>query len=482
MIHLQVTTSCPTNISVFAKKARLYCIIDIETTGGTARNERITEIAIVVHDGQQVTDTFSTLINPERSIPWNITQLTGITNEMVAGAPRFYEVARQIVKMTEGKIFVAHNVSFDYSFVREEFSRLGFEFSRRQLCTVRLARKVFPGLPSYSLSNLKRHFGIHAERSHRALDDTLATTRLFEMMLESGEGTVRDMVNRGVKETRLPPGLTIERLNEAPESCGIYYLHDESGNVIYVGKSINIRKRLFEHFSDMTQKGEKMRQGVADFSWEVMGSELVALLHESAEIKRLQPRINKALRLKQYQGALYTYTDENGYYRLAYGKNTAKNAKKLQLVATYPKLEHARGHLQSVVRQLELCYRLCHLDASENACFHHSIKQCHGACIGQESPETYNERVEQAVKIIDRRLQGSFLLADKGRDTDEQAVVAVINGMYKGFCFIDRNEEPPAIGELLADMKNADTKDPSAAHIIYSWLEAGKCRKIDLQQ
>jgi DNA polymerase-3 subunit epsilon len=450
----------------------LYCIVDIETTGGTARNERITEIAIVVHDGQQVTDTFSTLINPERSIPWNITQLTGITNDMVADAPRFYEVARKIVEMTEGKIFVAHNVNFDYSFVREEFSRLGFEFSR----------KVFPGLPSYSLSNLKNHFGIHAERSHRALDDTLATTRLFEMMLESGSGTVRDMVNKGVKETRLPAGLTIERLHEAPEACGVYYLHDDSGHVIYVGKSINIRKRLFEHFSDMTQKGEKMRQGVADFSWEVMGSELVALLHESAEIKRLQPRINKALRLKQYQGALYSYTDENGYFRLAFGKNSTKNAKKLQLVATYPKLEHARAHLQSVVKQLELCYRLCHLDASEHACFHHSIKQCHGACIGQEMPDSYNERVELALKMIDRRLQGSYLLTDRGRDADELAVVAVINGVYKGFCFINRHQEPPAIPDLLSDMRNADTKDPSAAHIIHSWTEAGKCRKIDLQQ
>ncbi|HNL39171.1 MAG TPA: 3'-5' exonuclease, partial [Saprospiraceae bacterium] len=126
----------------------MYAIIDVETTGGQARYERITEIAIVLHDGDRVVDTFSTLLNPERSIPWNITQLTGITDDMVAHAPKFYEVARKIVEMTEGKIFVAHNVSFDYHFVREEFARLGFEFNRKQLCTVRLARKVFPGLPS----------------------------------------------------------------------------------------------------------------------------------------------------------------------------------------------------------------------------------------------------------------------------------------------------------------------------------------------
>lgn len=157
----------------------MYAIIDVETTGGVARYERITEIAIVLHDGERVIDTFSTLLNPEKSIPWQITQITGITDEMVVNAPKFFEVAKQIVQLTEGKIFVAHNVNFDYSFVREEFARLGYEFQRRQLCTVRLSRKVFPGLASYSLSNLKKHFHIHAEKSHRALDDTLATTRLF---------------------------------------------------------------------------------------------------------------------------------------------------------------------------------------------------------------------------------------------------------------------------------------------------------------
>ena len=142
-----------------------YAIIDVETTGGVARYERITEIAIVLHDGEKVVDTFSTLLNPERSIPWSITQLTGINDEMVAHAPKFYEVARKIVEMTEDAVFVAHNVSFDYNFVREEFARLGFTFTRRQLCTVRLARKVFPGLPSYSLSNLKKHFNIAADRA-----------------------------------------------------------------------------------------------------------------------------------------------------------------------------------------------------------------------------------------------------------------------------------------------------------------------------
>ncbi|MEZ4895099.1 MAG: exonuclease domain-containing protein [Saprospiraceae bacterium] len=238
----------------------MYAIIDVETTGGTARWERITEIAIVLHDGEKVVDTFSSLLNPDRSIPWNITQLTGITDEMVSEAPHFYEVARQIVEMTEDCIFVAHNVNFDYSFVREEFARLGYDYTRKQLCTVRLARKVFPGLSSYSLSNLKKHFGIKAEKSHRALDDTLATTKLFELILaeQDGTGSLRQLVNQGVKEAKLPEGITLERLHAIPESCGVYYFHNKAGKVIYVGKSLNIKKRLFEHFADKTKKGERL--------------------------------------------------------------------------------------------------------------------------------------------------------------------------------------------------------------------------------
>jgi DNA polymerase III subunit epsilon len=260
-----------------------YAIIDVETTGGMAQKERITEIAIVVHDGSAVLETFSTLLNPERSIPWNITSITGITDDMVKNAPKFYEVAKKVVELTEGAIFVAHNVSFDYGFIREEFARLGFPFIRKQLCTVRMSRKAFPGLPSYSLSNLKKHFKIYAEKSHRALDDTLATVTIFEKILasqESGEN-LQHFISHGVKESKLPTGITLEYLHSLPETTGVYYLHDKHKEVVYVGKSINIQKRMFEHFADLTPKGEKLREGVNSISFEETGSELVALLLES---------------------------------------------------------------------------------------------------------------------------------------------------------------------------------------------------------
>lgn len=450
----------------------MYAIIDVETTGGTARYERITEIAIVVHDGDKVVDTFSTLLNPERSIPWQITQLTGITDQMVAQAPKFFEVAKKIVQMTEGKIFVAHNVNFDYSFVREEFMRLGYDFQRRQLCTVRLARKVFPGLPSYSLSNLKKHFEIHADKSHRALDDTLATTRLFELILaeQDGRGKIRTLVNHGVKETKLPPAITLERLHEVPEQCGIYYFHDANGHVLYVGKSLNIRKRLFEHFADQSPKGEKLRTGVADVSWEVTGSELVALLFESAEIKRLQPPVNRAQRTRQFAGAIYAYTDLNGYKCLIFGKKTAKNNKNLELIAEYPKPDNARNHLQAMVYQHELCHRLTHLDASEHACFHYKIKKCLGACIGEETVESYNERVEAALMQVSKRLSGNFFFVEKGRSDAEVAIIGVRDGKFIGYGFVDADQGDQTVSSLL-ECLNLPFPDPDAPRIILGYTE-----------
>ncbi|MBK8193461.1 MAG: DNA polymerase III subunit epsilon [Lewinellaceae bacterium] len=455
----------------------MFAIIDVETTGGVARFERITEIAIVLHDGEKVVSTFSTLINPEKSIPPGITQLTGITNEMVEQAPKFYEVAKQIVELTEDAVFVAHNVSFDYNFIREEFARLGYTFSRKQLCTVRLSRKVFPGLPSYSLSNLKRHFGISAARSHRALDDTLATAQLFERILAEQSGkTIRSMVNHGIRESKLPPAITLDRLHAIPESCGVYYLHGEGGEVIYVGKSLNIRKRLFEHFADPTNKGEKLRAGVVDISFEVTGSELVALLLESAEIKRLAPRINRALRLRHHTGCIFTYTDQNGYNCLAVGKHNSRNAGKFDLVADYPKIDNARApakHRPAIrtllpAQQPRLfgtrLFSLFHQAVPRRLCRRRStgnVQRARPAGVGGAQPAT----------------QRQFFILNEGRTEGEQAVVGVQDGRYIGYGYFDASFEAFGTEDLLESL-STPYEDPDAARIIRGYLDGKKKGRV----
>ncbi len=448
-----------------------YAIIDIETTGGKAIRDKVTEIAIVLHDGRQIIDTYQTLINPEMYIPYGITQLTGITQEMVQDAPKFYEVAKNIVQWTEGAIFVAHNVRFDYSFLREEFLRLGYSFSRKQLCTVRLSRAVFPGLPSYSLGNLIQHFGIQSNTRHRALADALATAKLFEMILQKQESAeqIRQFVNLGVKESRLPQSFDIEKIHALPEECGVYYFHDQEGKVVYVGKSINIRKRVAEHFADPTEKARKLQQHVHDITYELTGSELVALLLESHEIKRLQPPINRAQRVQQFPYAIHTWEDEAGYIRFDLARVTAKNRQNLRIVSEYPKLGNAKGHLTAKVLQFELCHRLSSLQNGKGACFHYHLHQCHGACAGKEAPEDYNERARQALEALSTIFDKDFLILDRGRTPEEHAIILVEGGSYCGYGYLSKDEAISDMDSLRTNIKYY-SGNPETTRIVQRFL------------
>src|SRR5512133_2073449 len=292
----------------------MYAVVDIETTGGSPVHEKITEIAVFLHDGEKIVDEFTTLINPEKNIPYHITQLTGITNEMVADAPRFFEVARKIVEITQGAVFVAHNVNFDYGFIREEFRRLGYEYDREKLCTVKLSRKIIPGKRSYSLGNLCTDLEIALNNRHRAGGDALATTRLLELLLKNGGTT--DLLDEVTYQSMkgLHPSLDPAVIKNLPERPGVYYFYNENRDVMYIGKSRNVRQRVTSHFSG-TREGKtlKMREQVADISVECTGSELIALLLESDEIKKNKPIFNRAQRRSFSNYGIFEYHNEDGY-------------------------------------------------------------------------------------------------------------------------------------------------------------------------
>jgi DNA polymerase III subunit epsilon len=416
-----------------------YAIIDIETTGGAAAREKITEIAIVLHDGTKVIESFETLINPERSIPYYITQITGISDAMVAKAPKFYEIAKKIVTLTEGAVFVAHNVRFDYGFVQEEFRRLGYTYTRQQLCTVKLSRQAFPGLRSYSLGNLIEHFGIKTNDRHRAMADTLATVELFEKIFlkQQNREEATALINKGIKENMLPEGITMDMLHALPETCGVYYMHDTEGAVIYVGKSINIQKRLFEHFSDKTTKGDKIQSGIADITYEETGSELVALLLEDFEIKRLKPRVNKAQRRTYFPYGVYSFVDAKGYVRFHAVKNVAEIRKKHSILQEFAKLNEAKNHLKGLAKRFELCEKLMDAHDTEGPCFYHQIGQCAGACIGIELPESYNERANDLKDRLNNQFEEDFFIIEKGKTDDEKAVVLVQDGHFRGYGYLN---------------------------------------------
>jgi len=421
----------------------LYAIVDIETTGGQAHRDKITEIAIVLHDGAKVVDTYETLLNPECYIPYGITELTGITQEMVRHAPKFYEVARDIVKLTEGAVFVAHNVRFDYNFIREEFARLGFSYSRKQLCTVRLSRQAFPGLRSYSLGNLISHFNIQVDQRHRAMADAMATTVLFERILSQGVNRehVHHLVNLGIKESRLPGNLSMDSINNLPEACGVYYFHNDKGEVVYVGKSINIRKRVAEHFADQSAKAAKLQQLVDDISFELTGSELAALLLESYEIKRLSPSVNRAQRQKQFPYVIHSFFNPEGYLCFDIAEvTTARERNNLRVLSEYPKISHARGRLQHVLQAHELCACFTSIQAGKGPCFNFHLKQCKGACVGIEPTEDYNARAEEAQQALYYAFDQDFFILDQGRTRQEWAVFLIENGNFSGFGYIDKDD------------------------------------------
>ncbi len=448
-------------------KKKQYTIIDIETTGGRASRDKITEIAIIVHDGEKIIETYETLINPECYIPYGITQLTGISQDMVAEAPKFYEVAKKIVELTEGRVFVAHNVRFDYTFIREEYQRLGFTFSRRQLCTVRLSRQAFPGLSSYSLENLIRHFQIDVDARHRAMADAKATTDLFERILQKKENreTADQLINLGIKASKLPKNITLDQIHELPEACGVYYFYNKEGHVIYVGKSISIKKRIAEHFADMTEKGTKLQKQVWDISYELTGSELVALLFESYEIKRLSPTINRAQRMRNFPFVIHYYYNEAGYLCFDANKVLAKDRKRLTIIAEYPKMSRAKSHLSRMLAEFELCARYCNLQNSRSACFNYHIKQCHGACLALEDTDTYNERAEQAKERLSTVFERNFFMLDQGRNAEEMAIILVEDGSYRGHGYASLEEVQQGI-ETLRDVIKPFPGNPETTKII----------------
>jgi DNA polymerase-3 subunit epsilon len=448
-----------------------FAVVDVETTGSSPVEDRITEVAIFIHDGEKTLDSYTTLVNPEREIPYYITRLTGINNRMVAEAPKFYEVAERVVKMTEGAIFTAHNANFDYSFVKSEFKRLGYQYRRRRLCTVQLSRMHLPGRPSYSLGKLCASLGITIEGRHRAWGDAAATVRLLEYIAaqaypEHFWGSVETLSKNG----GLPQELEAQTLDELPEAAGVYYFLDDDGRVIYVGKSLNIRERVRSHFyNDLrSPKAFGMKLKIADVHYQTTGNELVALLLESEEIKRHKPLYNVKGKRSGNGYGIFHYTDGRGYLRFTIERTRPES----NPVAFFPDMNSAKNFLDDKVWQLELCPKLCNMEPfglrkSAGPCFQHQLRKCRGACVEKESPQDYNARANVLVSEMGLG-EKNVVIVGPGRDAGEKAFVVVEQGRYVGFCFAPECT-PPAL-ETLKSKLNCGEHNRDVRQIIKSFL------------
>jgi len=452
----------------------MFAIIDIETCGGNYefRKGRIIEICILVHDGLQVVDKFSTLINPECHIGTFFTRLSGISNEMVADAPRFHEVAKDILAFTEGRIFVGHNVAFDYGFVKAEFAALGYKYKRETLCTVRLSRKLLPGKLSYSLGKLCSSLGIENEARHRAEGDATATAKLLDLLLQLKSMTPQyknmgaaDLMSRKIDKIKQ------YALDKLPEACGVYYFLDKEGHIIYIGKSTNMYSRAQSHFNTREKKGLKMLYELHEVDFETSGSELIALLREAEEIKRHKPRYNRMRKSDSFTHCIDWFKGNPGIINFKIvPREESENA--LLSFVTY---STARDRLESWLDEYTLCLRYCGLTSDDSVCFNHQLRKCNGICSSEESIFDYNLR---AGKILEKYIfpDPNFAIIDKGRSPEENSIILVENGHYTGYGYYDRSEPIHSPEELRGMVKRA-IYYPDTDDLVRGWMKGPRSYK-----
>lgn len=417
----------------------MYAIVDIETTGGHATQNRITEISIFVFDGKEVVNHFETLIHPEMSIPTYIQAFTGITNEMVEHAPVFADVAEQIYDILSGNIFVAHNVNFDHSFIKHQLQECGFDLQVKKLCTVRLSRKIVPGHRSYSLGNICAALGIKLENRHRAGGDAMATVKLFAYLISHDvERHIEDSLKRGSKEQVLPPNVNKSDFEKLPKSPGVYFFVNDKGLAVYVGKAKNIRSRVGSHFSGDLKGKQKQNfmRDVHGFSHTATGTELLAILLESHEIRRLWPDENRAQKRIQTVYGLFDYLDQNNKIRFGIDK-VRKDQKALVTFSTHAA---ALQYLQTLIDQYQLCPKLCNSQTNKGDCIHVTHDICDGYCLAQENVAQYNAKAQAFFDHLEAERKAYYIVG-KGRTYKEQSVIIYEPDKYIGYTFVSLKEQ-----------------------------------------
>jgi len=449
----------------FIKNIHLeYAVVDIETTGGTPIDSKITEIAIIITDGTTIKDSYETLINPEVPIPYNITRLTGIDNSMVAEAPRFFEVGKEILKYLTGRVFVAHNVNFDYGHIKREFKDLGFDFEAEKLCTVRMSRKVFPGLPSYSLGKLSRSLGITLTSHHRAMADTAATTEIFHLIKE------QDKKAEIINDFSMKIGI-----DKLPGKPGVYYFKNYEGKIIYIGKSINIKKRVKSHLNNyQTKKGMAIIENIHTVDFEITGNETLALLYENLAIKTHLPKHNRRQTKTKFPFGVIVNREQK--YHVLETVNVTKDRK---TVIDFTSRREAMEFIKKTIDTYELCQKINGLENQNRvgSCFRYQLHDCHGACIEEESADDYNLRIEKFEQKYGSPNETGIFIA-KGRKASEKGFVLLENGTLTGFGFVSA-KTPLNIGslKLMSEVFNPDRDYQS---VIKTLFRNGNFEKVVL--
>ncbi|WP_157960457.1 exonuclease domain-containing protein [Marinimicrobium alkaliphilum] len=447
---------------------RPLAIVDIETTGGSVTRDRITEIGIVEVDAEGVRE-WSTLINPQIPIPYTIQRFTGITDAMVADAPRFEQVAKEIFLRLEGKVFVAHNVRFDYGFLRNAFGNLGFALNQELLCTVKLSRALYPEEARHSLEKIIQRFGIPVDSRHRALADARATwTFICRARNDKPAEDFARAIQNQTRRPSLPPGLDIAVLDALPSAPGVYHFYGEGRSLLYVGKSVDVRKRVLSHFTadHATAREMNLCQQVRDVRVTQTTGELSALLLEAREIKARQPLFNRRLRRVSQLHTLQLREDEQGVLRPEVC--TVNQADRSQrLYGLFPAPQKARETLAAIGRERGLCDHVMVSPAKPgSACMGRQLKRCRGLCTGDWSVLQHNTALMDALGKVALKAwpyAGPVALIEHADNSDRYSAFIIDN-----WCLVASEE---GVGEpQLADLKLLDSQPALLDKDIYRYL------------
>lgn len=398
----------------------MYAIIDIETTGGQFNKEGITEIAIYKFDGVEIIDQFISLVNPEIPIQPFVVKLTGINNAMLRQAPKFFEVAKRIIEITEGCIIVAHNAPFDYRILKLEFDRLGYNFQKPTLCTVEMSKVLLPDAQAYSLGKLVRSLGIPIADRHRASGDAMATLKLFKLLLDKDidKQIVKQQIKNEVHQGISPKLFDI--LENIPTTIGIFYIHNDKGNIIFIGKSNNIRKKLNQIFTADTKIAKRIQKEVYTVTFEETGNELIALLKEREELLHNKPVLNPTQRKSPFLWSVYQEKLENGYETLKIHKSDGrKNA-----VQSFKNQKSALQFINELYKENEIVEEVQNaLSSAENIHY----------------PSVLHNELFASLINANKLKHNNIIIVLKGRNLNEKSAVVIENGIFKGFCFFDLN-------------------------------------------
>ncbi|WP_136465615.1 exonuclease domain-containing protein [Flagellimonas onchidii] len=446
----------------------MYAILDIESTGGKYNEEGIMEIAIHKFDGHQVVDKFMSLVNPEREIQPFVVKLTGINNKMLRSAPKFHEVAKRIIEITEGAIIVAHNAQFDYRILRTEFRRLGYDFQRKTLCTVDLAKKLLPDAESHSLGKLVRSLGIPMSDRHRANGDAIATLKLFKLLLDKdSEKTIIKEVTREESMGELSP-TQLDIVSELLSETGVYYMHDKDGDIIFLGKTKDAKRRVNQHFTNVGQLARKLQKETKRVTFERTGSELVAILKEYEELKRTRPKHNSIAKKSLFSHVINFSKNGSTPIELEITKRRFQKNQKIG----FNGIPSATRFLKKISEEFKINPTSLGIEFTVEP-------SKNGSCQGYTDKESILEYNQKIVDVLDKYSlrNRTIALVDRGRELGEHSFILIKNGNLKGYGYAELNHQINNI-HILESIITPMVSDDNTTFIIESYLRKNSKLKV----